>query len=69
MATESMICDHDPLDGIEMEKDLARGGWTWQRPYYTDILGRTYLGPHKAWHIWHGGEEEWLAVAKERGLR
>jgi len=65
-----MICDNDP--SIEqMEKDLLGGGWipshggTLWAPLWSDI-GCAYRGPHKAWHIWHGGVEEWLAIEKEK---
>lgn len=58
----SVNCRNDP--SIEkMEKDLAAAGWVknfaevWVTPW-----GTGYRGPHKAWHIWHGGVEEWQAV-------
>ena len=62
-----MTCDNDP--SIEqMRKDLLGGGWrdSISGTMWTDLLGRSFRGPHKAWHIWHGGTEEWLKVEGER---
>jgi hypothetical protein len=62
-----MICDNDP--SIEqMEKDLLGGGWIPSRSgtRWIPLWGDSCTGPHKAWHIWHGGLKEWLAVENEK---
>lgn len=56
-------CQHDP--SIEqMIDDLLRGGWTRSHggTLWTNLQGLAYRGPHKAWHIWHGGIAEWQSV-------
>jgi hypothetical protein len=58
-------CDNDPP--IEkMIDDLLQGGWSKSHggTVWTTLWGTSYRGPHKAWHIWHGGIEEWIAIGR-----
>jgi hypothetical protein len=42
----------------EMRLDLLGGGWSpsFGGTVWTDLLGRSYHGPYKAWTIWAGVE-------------
>lgn len=51
----------------QWEKDLANAGWIRRAGnIYQTPWDAYYRGPHKAWHIWHGGEEEWNRIVAER---
>lgn len=48
----------NPIDAEEMKRDLLGGGWTPScgGTVWTDLLGRSFRGPYKAWTIWAGVE-------------
>lgn len=63
-----MVCENDPT--IEqMRQDLLQGGWTSScgGALWTNVMEHTFRGPHKAWHIWHGGISEWTRVIDAMG--
>lgn len=55
-------------DIAQMRTDLFNGGWTpsFNSTVWTNLQGQSYRGPHKAWHIWHGGTEEWQRIEQGR---
>lgn len=62
-------CNNDP--SIEqMEKDLTGAGWVRRAGFiYETLWGTFYRGPHKAWHIWHGGEAEWNEIVENQNAK